>query len=313
MASARSFSAIVTAFAFLAISVSSAWGQALDIPTIVTGAHGTDSWASLHYAHQFKTDIDDTLTEMSRDSVQLIAGHRFQLNDDVFLIGNVAYQGSYYDFSKNNDPAQLVWNDIHQAGLLMGVGWKASENWTLVALALGRTSGESGADFGDTLTGGAALAVDYTWNENLTTGVILGVISQLEDSAAIMPIPTIDWRFAEGWRFQFGVAEMAYPGIGPVLSYRSGPWQFALGGSFQKRRYRLDDRRGPIDEGIGQEQSFPIFVRAGISPTPKMDLSFMIGTALGGKIRSEQNGGARIFERNYDPALILGLNAGFRF
>jgi len=313
MAFARNLSAMLSGFALLAISAPSAWGQALDIPLIVTGAHGTNSWASIHYAHQFETDIDDTATEMARDSVQLIAGHRFQMTDDLFLVGNASYQGSYYDFSKNNDPAQLVWDDIHQATLSMGFGWKAGERWTLVGLLLGRTSGESGADFGDTLTGGGGLAIDYEWNENLSTGVILGVISQLEDSAAILPIPTIDWRFAEDWRFQFGVVEMTYPGIGPMISYSSGPWRFAVGGSFQKRRYRLDDRLGPIDEGIGQEQSFPVFFRVGYLPTPKVNLALMVGTALGGEIRSEQNGGARIFERDYDPALILGLQAGFRF
>ena len=37
---------------------------------------------------------------------------------------------------------------------------------------------------------GIVLFFDYTWSENLSTGVILGVISQLEDSAAILPIPT---------------------------------------------------------------------------------------------------------------------------
>jgi len=313
MTSARNFFRLSVTLGFLAASAPSAWGQAIDIPSIVTGAHGTDSWASVQYAHQFETDIDDTSTEMARDSVQVIAGHRFQMSDDVFLVGNASYQGSYYDFSNNADPAQLVWNDIHQATLMFGFGWKTSEDWTFVAFGLGRTSGESGAEFGDTLTGGGGLSVDYRWNEKLSTGAILGVVSQLEDSAAILPIPTVDWRFADDWRFYFGLVGMTYPGIGPELSYRSGAWEFALGGSFQKRRYRLDDRSGPIDDGIGQEQSFPIFARVGYAPIEKLDIGFTLGAALGGKIRSEQNGGARIFERSYDPALILGLQAAYQF
>lgn len=313
MASIRSFFTIGMGFALFAATATSAWGQAIDVTTIATGAHGTDTWVSVQYAHQFETDIDDTPAEMSRDSVQVLAGHRFQLSDDVYLVGNAAYQGSYYDFSNGSGPAQLVWNDIHQGTLTLGVGWKASEKWTLVALALGRTSGESGADFGDTLTGGLGLAADYTWNENLSTGMILGVMSQLEDSAAVLPIPTIDWRFAESWRFQFGLVELAYPGIGPVLSYRAGSWMFAVGGCYQKRRFRLDDRIGPINEGIGQEQGFPVFARVGYAPTEKINLGFTLGTALGSEIRSEQNGGTRIFDKDYDPALILGLQANFRF
>ena len=95
MATARHVATIATGIAFLALPAPSAWAQALDIPMIVTGAHGTNTWASLNYAHQFETDIDDTATEMERDSVQLIAGHRFQMTDDLFLVGNVSYQGSY--------------------------------------------------------------------------------------------------------------------------------------------------------------------------------------------------------------------------
>jgi hypothetical protein len=38
-----------------------------------------------------------------------------------------------------------------------------------------------------------------------------------------------------------------------------------------------------------------------------------VGTALGGEIRSEQDGGARIFDKDYDPALILGLQVGYKF
>ena len=313
MRSARNYFAVGMALAFFASSAPSAWGQAIDIPSIVTGAHGTNSWVSAQYLHQFETDIDDTPAEMARHSLQMIAGHRFQMSDEAFLIGNAAYQGSYYDFSKGGGPEQLVWDDIHQATLMLGFGWKAAEKWTLMAFALGRTSGESGADFGDTLTGGGGISVDYSWNENLSTGLLLGFISQLEDSVAVLPIPTIDWRFAENWRFHFGLVEMAYPGIGPELSYRSGAWAFAVGGSFQKRRYRLDDRSGPIDEGIGQEQSFPIFVRVGYAATEKLNLGLTLGTTLGGEIRSEQNGGSRIFDKDYDPALNLGLRVSYRF
>jgi len=312
MASARNAVAITMTAALGSILAPSAWGDAVDIPSLVMEARGPDSWASAQYLHQFETDIDDTPAEMSRDSVQLIAGHRFQMADDLFLIGNLAYQGSYYDFSNGGGPAQLVWNDIHQLTLTFGFGW-TSDNWSFVAFALGRTSGEGGAHFGDTLTGGGGLSIDYRWNEKLSTGAILGIISQLEDSAAILPIPTVDWRFAEDWRFRFGLVGLVYPGIGPEVSYRSGDWEVAFGGSYQKRRYRLENHSGLANDGIGQERSFPFFVRVEYAATEKLDLGFMLGATFGGEIRSEQDGGARIFEKNYDPAGNIGLQIAYRF
>jgi len=63
MRSARNYFAVGMALAFFASSAPSAWGQAVDIPSIVTGAHGTNSWVSAEYLHQFETDIDDTPAE----------------------------------------------------------------------------------------------------------------------------------------------------------------------------------------------------------------------------------------------------------
>jgi hypothetical protein len=209
MSSVRS-AFVVMAAAVLTVLAPAAWGQGVDIPALVTGAHGPDTWMGAQYAHQFRQDIDSTSEKMERDSVQVLAGHRVELSEDVYLIGNAAYQGTFYDFAKSSagSPGQLRWDDIHQLTLMGGVGWKAGENWTLVALLMGRTAGEGGADFGDTLTGGGALVVDYEWSDTLSTGVVIGAISQLEDSVGIVPIPTIDWRFSDGWLFHFGIVGM---------------------------------------------------------------------------------------------------------
>ncbi len=314
MISARNSFAIVMASAVFMVLVPSAWGQAVDIPSIVTGTDGPKTWMGVHYAHQFEADVDNSTAEMERDSLQINVGHRIEMEDGVFLVGNLAYQGSYYDFSNGNDKSQLLWSNIHQTTLMLGVGWTVGENWTLAVLAMGRSAGESGADFGDTLTGGAALAIDYSWSEDLELGAIIGVLSQLEDSAAFLPLPTIDWRFADGWRFQFGMVGMVYPGVGPQISYRMEKWEFSLAGSFQKRRFRLDDRPDrETNEGIGQEISFPIFARFAFAPSEYMNMGLMAGFAVGGELRSGADGGSKVFKNDYDTAAIFGLQVNLRF
>jgi hypothetical protein len=239
------------------------------------------------------------------------------------MLANGAYQGSYYNFArgtgfgstKSKDPAFLRWQDIHRGTLMAGLGWKASDDWTLVFLGLVRTDGESGASFSDTITAGGALVVDYDWNDDLSTGLIIGAISVLEDSAGIIPIPTVDWRFSDDWLFHFGVVSAAgYPGVGPEVSYRGEQWQFGFGGSFQNRRFRLESDSGqPTSKGIGQETSFPVYVRTAYAPNKDMDFGVMAGVSLGGEIRSGTEGGRKIFKQDYDAAPILGLNANFRF
>jgi len=313
MASARSTFTIVMASAVFIVLAPSAWGDVIDIPSLVTGIRAPSTWMGVHYAHQFEVDVDNSTAKIERDSVQVNLGHRFDLGDGVFLVANLAYHGSYYDFSRGNDRSQLLWEDIHQGTLGLGVGWTVGEKWTLVLLGLGRTAGESGADFGDTLTGGGGLAVDYKWSEDLSIGATFGVVSQLEDSVGFVPLPTVDWRFADGWRFHLGRIGMVHPGVGPEISYRSENWEFALGGSLQKRRYRLDSRAGPTNEGIGQEISFPIFARASFAPNQNMSFGLMAGVALAGEIRSGADGGSKVFKNDYDPAPFVGVRANFRF
>ena len=110
-----------------------------------------NSWASLSYAHLFETDIDDTPVEVERESLLVIAGHRFELSDSVGLVTQAVYQLSAYDFSGDGG---ALWEDIHQLTVLTMIDWKLDERWSLLGGGLFRFSAESDADFGDALTGG---------------------------------------------------------------------------------------------------------------------------------------------------------------
>ena len=319
MTSARTSFKIFIASAASVFLSGQALAQAIDIPMIVTGSYDQNTWATANYAHQFNTDIKNSPAEFSRNNVSVAAGHRFELGDDWFLVGNATYQGSYYDFSQGSTSA-LRWKDIHRFTLMAGLGVKPSENWTLVFMALGRSDGESGATFSDTLTGGAAVIASYKWSDTLSTGVIVGALSVLEDNVALIPVPTVDWRFADDWLLHFGVVSAAaYPGVGPEISYSADKWSFGFGGAYQTRRFRLDSDSGGFgppfsaSKGIGQESSFPVFVRVGFKATDSLSLGAVAGVALGGEIRSGREGGGKIFKEDYKSAPILGANLSYRF
>lgn len=294
----------------------SAQAQSVDIPTIVTGAQDMNSWVTGTYAHQFETDVDGGRAKFSRNDLNFVAGRRFAVGDDSFLVGTAAYQGSYYDFSRGT-PNGLRWDDIHRVTLMGGVGWTLGENddWTLIVLGLARSAGEGGSSFGDTLTGGGALVVDYRWSDTLKTGFILGAITQLEDQASIIPLPTVDWRFADSWLLHFGLVNAAgYPGVGPEVSYRGEHWSWGFGASWQNRRFRLDKDSGqPSSKGIGQETGAPVYTRVGYSPNKNMDFGITAGVTTGGEIRSGRESGKRLSKNDFDPAGLLGFNANFRW
>ena len=265
-----------------------------------------NSWASLSYAHLFETDIDDTPVEVERESLLVIAGHRFELSDSVGLVTQATYQLSAYDFSGDGG---ALWEDIHQLTVLTMIDWKLDERWSLLGGGLFRFSAESDADFGDALTGGGLGGFQYTWSENLKTGLLLGVMSQIEDSAAIVPLPLVTWKFAESWKFRLGVSQLGAVGYGPELSWMvSEKWELGLGASYQRRRYRLDQ-----GDRVGEESSMPIYARLGWHPTPRSVIELMVGVAVAGEIRQETSRGTKIFNEDTDPSATIGLRGHIRF
>jgi hypothetical protein len=265
-----------------------------------------NTWATLSYAHLFETDIDDISVDVERDSLLAIVGHRFELSDSVNLLAQGAYQLSDYDFSGDGG---ALWDDINQITMTTLVDWKLDESWSLLGGGLARFSGESGADFDDALTGGVFGGFRYAWNENLTTGFLLGVMSQIEDSAAILPLPLVTWKFAETWKFHLGVSQLGAVGYGPELSWMaSEKWELGLGASYQRRRYRLDK-----GDRVGDETSMPIYLKLGWHPTPQSALELMAGVAVAGEVRQEHNGGSKIFDKDTDPTATISLRGHIRF
>ncbi|MCH7645385.1 MAG: hypothetical protein IH974_11185 [Myxococcales bacterium] len=265
-----------------------------------------NTWMSLSYAHLFETDLDNTSVEVKRNSLLAIAGHRFALSDSVGLLTQAAYQLSAYDFSGDGG---VLWKDINQVTTMMMIDWRLDEHWSVLGGGLFRFSGEAGADFGDSLTGGGFGGFQYTWSENLRTGFLLGAMSQIEDDAAILPLPLVTWKFAESWMFRLGVSQLGAVGYGPELSWMgSEKWELGFGASYQSRRYRLD--QGDL---VGEETSMPIYARLGWHPTPSSILELMAGVAVAGEIRQETSRGSKIFNEDTDPSATISLRGNIRF
>jgi hypothetical protein len=317
--------------AALLVCPTAALAQPVDIPAIITMDAPEQTWTSVAIIGQAETDLDGRKGDFSRTGVQATLGHRFELSDKAYFALQGNYIGSYYDFSHsagnsaNNGPYR--WEDIHTFSLFGLYGWKAGEKWTWVAGPMFRLSGESGANMSDAVTGGGVVGFNYKASDTLTLGLLLGVVSQIEDSAALLPIPTVNWRFADRWKLDFGVlSTLAHPGIGPDISFRpSDEWEIGFGASFQKRRFRLDDHtnnaRRPTSsvaprtnhDGVGQETSFPIYARARWSPSKTAFLDFYGGIAAGGGVRIEKEHGGKIKSTSYDPAPIFGIRGQLLF
>jgi hypothetical protein len=302
--------------------------QVVDIPLIMTHDFEARTFAVGAYTHQFEADLDGAAGNMSRDSVMLGLGHRFDLSENWNFLAQFNYAGSYYDFSssagRGGGGASYRWKDAHTVTVVGLFGWKASETWTWLFGGLFKLSQEGGAT-DDASTGGGIVGFNYKASDRLKLGVLIGLQSQIEDGVGIIPLPTVDWRFTEKWRFQLGLlGSLGHPGVGPELSFRpSDQWELGLGIAYQKRRFRLDNhtnnsnrRGGPgiaNNDGVGEETEIPLYARLRYAPRKMMFFDFFGGVTLGGRVRVENSNGKRINESDYDAAGILGLRGQILF
>lgn len=309
----------------------SAFAQAIDIPAITApGRDGPKTAATLIYGHQFKVDVDNTEQEMARNNVFFGVAHSFDATEktSVNLIANYVFQG--YDFSSgtNGTPGPGLptdfyqWDDVHKLTIGALFGYQVDERWRIIYGALARSWGERGAHFGKSLTVGAIGGFDYVPNENLSVGLLLGFFSALEDGASLVPIPTLKWKFAEDWRLNVGLVQVADPGIGAEIDWQiSDEFAVGMGAAFQTRRFRLKDSTRVVqqngnrndDGGIGEEQQLPVFGLVRWRPAPRMEVDFQFGASFEGRLRVETNRGGRIHDDDYGIAPFGTLKATYAF
>ncbi|MCK9175898.1 MAG: hypothetical protein M0O96_11550 [Desulforhopalus sp.] len=219
------------------------------------------------------------------------------------------YSYDAYDFSDGESGGILgsPWEDIHTLSISSPLRKGIGERWTAFLIPSLRSTGESGADFSKTLTGGGLTGVSCRFGDRLTIGPGLGVFTQLEDSATVFPVLIVNWKITDQFSLETGRGLAATLGPGLTLSYLATPnLRLAVGGRYEKLRFRLD-KTGSAGSGIGEDSSFPIFASCSYNITPKAVVSLMGGVETGGKLKLENNRGYSICEETYDSGILSGI------
>ena len=278
------------------------------------GAPG--GWASFARGgavYQFDTDLDDGGSYSSaRFNIQAGSGYSWDPQTNVSFSIGYSYDG--YDFSgKSGFGSRSPWEDIHTISFGVPLRFGINEQWTAFMIPTLRSTGESSAQFDETVTGGVLGGVSYRFSDSLTIGPGIGVFSQLEESATIIPILLIDWKITEQWSLDTGRGLGATLGPGLTLNYQPNRmWRFGIGGRYEKLRFRLD-KNGATANGVGEDSSFPLFVSTTYNVNPKTNVSLVGGLELGGKMKLEDEDGKEIEDESYDSGLFFGVTFNSRF
>ncbi|MDH3328316.1 MAG: autotransporter outer membrane beta-barrel domain-containing protein [Desulfobulbaceae bacterium] len=259
------------------------------------------------YVHQFDVDLDEGGSfSVNRFFIQ--GGPTYSPARRRSISFAVGYGYADYDFSSqrvlsNDSP----WDDIHSFRFSLPVRWGIDNNWTFIAIPALHFTGENGTDWNKAITGGGFAGFSYRFNDRLTIGPGIGIISQMEDSTSVFPILLISWKIIDRLSLNTGSGLAASQGPGLTLNWESSDqWELHVGGRYEKLRFRLD-KDGPAPEGIGEDTSFPLIIGATYHYNRNTRMSLIAGVELGGKLRLEDKYGRLLTKDNHDPAGFLGI------
>lgn len=265
--------------------------------------------------YQFDTDLDKGGSYSSgRYNIEI--GQSYSRNSQNSATLALSYSFDDYNFSGGESgglAALSPWDNIHSFSISTPIRMGTDNNWSAFFIPSLRSTGETGAEFNETITGGAFAGFSYKFGKHLTLGPGLGVVTQLEESASIFPVLIVKWNITDKLSLETGRGLAATLGPGLTLSYKANQkWQFALGGRYEKLRFRLD-KNGDIPGGIGEDTSFPLFASTTYNVNRKTSVSLVGGLELGGELKVENSKGESIIEESSDPGIFTGLTFNIRF
>ena len=157
-------------------------------------------WTALSrggFVHQFDTDIDNGGSfNVNRLFIQ--GGPTYTTKSGTSMSLAFGYGLDDYGFSGDSRlGGRQPWEDIHTLRLSIPLRWQVSEKWRGFAAPTLRFTGESGADFSDSVTGGAFAGFSCRYSDSLSIGPGIAVLTQLEDSTNVIPILVINWKISD--------------------------------------------------------------------------------------------------------------------
>lgn len=213
-----------------------------------------------------------------------------------------------YDFDGGGFAAGDPWSTVLTTRLGSALTYSLNDQWGVSAGGIFIFSPETGADWGDSFTGGGTVGAEYRHSDTLFASIGVAVISQIEDDAQVTPMVGVNWRPDPKWTLRLGAvpATGGTAAAGEVAYQIADPIELGLGLLYHQRRFRLDDS-GPAPEGVGADNSLPIRLRLGWSITDYLALHALGGVVVGGEVELEDRQGNGLRKEDYDPAAYVGI------
>ncbi len=259
----------------------------------------------------FKSDIEGG-GDLNVFRLQFGVIGRAGLTRDLDLAVHIGYDVDLYDFSGTSALGIDPWEDVHTFNVGALLSMDMSNDWTLFGGPVFQIAREDSADLDDSFIGGGVFGATYEVNSSLTVGGGVGVVTQIEDDARLFPVIVLDWEISDTLRLTSRTAGAAgRSGLELVYDF-ANDWEAAIGGSYEFRRFRLDDD-GVAPGGVGEEVSTPIRARLSRRMGDHVVLDFYAGVVTVSDIELADVHGIVLGVADVDPTGLLGFTVRLTF
>ncbi|MGJ8726450.1 MAG: DUF6268 family outer membrane beta-barrel protein [Roseibacillus sp.] len=260
--------------------------------------------------YQLSSDIDGG-GSFSRSVARTRISAPLFLGEDTIIGLSAGYQYESFQF---DDLLSDPWGEIHRNRIGIAAKGDLANGWSWLALPWLASNGESGADWGESLTFGGIGAAWYKVNDTLSLGVGAGFGTQLEDDTSVFPILVIDWQFAENWTLSTLPPEGFR--IGPGASIRWDAREdlsLSFIYQYQSDQHRLDQDSTTAANGLGELRQHRVALAATYRFNDNLSLTGHAGLTFGGEIELQNSSGNTLGENDFDSSLVFGLEGSWRF
>ena len=144
------------------------------------------------YAYQGKADIDGGGDlRVHRFDVGLLG--RADLLERLRWTNTFFFSVNDYDFGGGGFSTGDPWETILTMRLVTKLKYQLSEHWGVFGGGVFISASETGADWGDSFSGGGLVGVDFRHSKSLFVSLGVAVITQIADDARVTPMVSLNW------------------------------------------------------------------------------------------------------------------------
>jgi hypothetical protein len=226
----------------------------------------------------------------------------------------VVFNYDYSDYSFSNPLSfggVAPWGSVKRYGMSAPLSFMLDDGWSAGVTPSIDWFGERDADTSESLTWGAIFTAIKRFDNGNRLGLGFGAFDRIEETR-IFPFLLVDWRLSERWRLVNPLQAGPTGPAGLELDYRlDSGWNMGLGAAWRSNRFRLD-KTGSVANGIGEERSTPVFLRATRNWGDSMALNIYAGIVTNGRLRVEDASGNGLREVNTGSAPLFGATFSIR-